>query len=354
MKKLVVIDDEYIVVEGIKAMIARLQIDYEVVGFAYDGISALEVIEKTAPDIVITDIRIPGMDGLSLIECAKEILPDTIFIVISGYQEFEYARRALSLGVRGYIDKPITMNKLKDILAKIEEEDSHKSLLSLKEEKQDTIQLLVDQLMKSIRHAENENIRPYFTEVLTELKAEFKNFESYRGEVYKVVCVCLGIFFEEHKIHDLDKHFPSYKNLEILKTYEEMDAYAYVIADRMTEKLKVLNTGSVHQIIVQLLEFINENYSKDVGLNEFADRVSMNPAYLSILFKDEVGVSYVKYLTKVRIDHAKELLLAGKKVTEVSELVGYHDYRYFCNIFKKNDGQTPNEYKGNIRKIKEI
>ena len=72
MYRLVVIDDEYIVVQGIKALISRLKLDYEVVGAAYDGIQGLEAIRSEKPDVVITDIRIPGLDGLSVIEAAKE------------------------------------------------------------------------------------------------------------------------------------------------------------------------------------------------------------------------------------------------------------------------------------------
>lgn len=122
MYRLVVIDDEYIVVQGIKALISRLKLDYEVVGAAYDGIQGLEVIRSEKPDVVITDIRIPGLDGLSVIEAAKEECPDTYFIVISGYSEFVYAQRALTLGVKDYIDKPVTADKLKKALTRIEDE----------------------------------------------------------------------------------------------------------------------------------------------------------------------------------------------------------------------------------------
>ena len=126
MHRLVVIDDEYIVVEGIKAIIQREKLNCEVVGFAYDGIEALEVIRRERPDIVITDIRIPGLDGLSLIEEAKEFLPDTSFIVISGYTEFEYARRALTLGVKSYIDKPVTIEKVSEVISMIDTENERK------------------------------------------------------------------------------------------------------------------------------------------------------------------------------------------------------------------------------------
>ena len=80
-------------------------------------------------------------------------------------------------------------------------------------------------------------------------------------------------------------------------------------------------------MITQLLDYINLNYSQDFGLNEMAEIVHMNHAYLSILFKDEVGISFVMYLTQIRMAHAKELLLKGEKVQDVSVAVGYNNYR---------------------------
>ncbi|MCR5716527.1 MAG: response regulator, partial [Lachnospiraceae bacterium] len=119
MRRLVIVDDEYIVVEGIKAIIQRTGMDIKVVGSAGNGREALETIREMQPDLVITDIRIPYLDGLSLIEECREFLPETDYIVISGYTEFEYARRALLLGVKGYIDKPVTIEKLKDVIDRI-------------------------------------------------------------------------------------------------------------------------------------------------------------------------------------------------------------------------------------------
>ncbi|MDO4650102.1 MAG: helix-turn-helix transcriptional regulator, partial [Eubacteriales bacterium] len=83
-------------------------------------------------------------------------------------------------------------------------------------------------------------------------------------------------------------------------------------------------------------------------LNELADRARMSTAYLSVLFKSEVGTSFIKYLTELRIKKAKGLLKQGLKVKDVSEQVGYSNYRYFCDIFKKYTGQTPHEYKESI------
>ena len=112
MPNLVVIDDERIVVEWVRTMISRSHGNYQVVGSAGNGIQGLAVIRQKKPDIVITDIRIPGMDGLSLIEQVRTEFPGTAFIVISGWQEFSYAQRALKLQVMDYIDKPLNQEKL--------------------------------------------------------------------------------------------------------------------------------------------------------------------------------------------------------------------------------------------------
>lgn len=72
----------------------------------------------------------------------------------------------------------------------------------------------------------------------------------------------------------------------------------------------------------------------------------MTPAYFSNVFKQETGTTYIKYLTKIRMEKAKELLLSGYKVADVSSMVGYENYRYFCVVFKKYTGVTAQQFKG--------
>ena len=95
MKKIVIIDDEQLIINGIQAMISRIDDDFKVVDTASDGLTGYDIILNKKPDIVICDIRMPGMDGLSLIESIRPLLPYCIFIIISGFQEYEYAKKAL-------------------------------------------------------------------------------------------------------------------------------------------------------------------------------------------------------------------------------------------------------------------
>ena len=352
MYRLVVIDDEYIVVQGIKALLSRLKLDYEVVGAAYDGIQGLEVIRNEKPDVVITDIRIPGLDGLSVIEAAKDDCPDTSFIVISGYSEFAYAQRALTLGVKAYIDKPVTAEKLKNALTRLEKEwaknrhEDHRKVQANREKFQE-LDHMFECGIKSITEGDSGQFREYSRQAIVCLKELYPEVQDFRREFYKHLCVLSDVLIESQKQVERGT-LVSFQEMEKCETMEQVQAYGEGVLSDISKHLTADQTGSKHRVILELLTYLDEHYNLDIGLSELADRVGMSTAYLSVLFKTEVGTSYVKYLTDLRIRKAKKLLQDGYKVHEVSELVGYNNYRYFCDIFKKHEGMTPNEYKGNV------
>jgi two-component system response regulator YesN len=349
---MVVVDDEYIVVEGIKAMVKRQHPDYEVVGWAYDGLHALEVIRELQPDLVITDIRIPGLDGLSLIETAREFCPDTAFVVISGYTEFEYARRALSLRVKGYIDKPVSMDKLKAVLDQVEKERSRSKAeedgrIARRRQEQAELEQLLDRSISGIIAGDEQLLRESADASVQKMKLLYKEMLDFRRELYKYLCVISDILIENQKQISRDT-LVSFKEIEKCKTVEEICTYGEQVISDITKHISADKTGSSHRVILELLEYIDKHYQEDIGLNELADRVKMSTTYLSVLFKSEVGTSYVKYVTELRIRQAKKLLKDGHKVQEVSDLVGYNNYRYFCDIFKKREGITPSEDKNSV------
>ncbi|AIQ16642.1 AraC family transcriptional regulator [Paenibacillus sp. FSL H7-0357] len=112
--KVVIIDDEKGIVEGLKKIISRYLPECKVVGEAYNGLDGFEMIQKLLPDIAITDIRMPKADGLDMIKMLEETKVQTKFILLSGYADFEYARRGMKLGVQFYINKPVEEEELRD------------------------------------------------------------------------------------------------------------------------------------------------------------------------------------------------------------------------------------------------
>lgn len=112
MWKVIIADDENLICRLVQALVDWEALDMRVEATAENGPDALEKIKKYHPDILITDIRMPGLNGLELIKQAKEIAPELEFIIISGYAHFEYAQNAMSMGVRNYILKPIKQDEL--------------------------------------------------------------------------------------------------------------------------------------------------------------------------------------------------------------------------------------------------
>lgn len=121
MLKVFLVEDESVIREGLRDKIPWEQYGYRFVGEASDGEMALPMIRKTKPDVLITDIKMPFMDGLSLSEMVKEEFPRTRIIIISGYDDFEYARRAIVAGVDQYLLKPITRAALRNVLLEMKE-----------------------------------------------------------------------------------------------------------------------------------------------------------------------------------------------------------------------------------------
>ena len=275
MYRLVIVDDEKIVIRGIQVLLAKMDLACEVVGTASDGREALEVLRRTQPDVLITDIRIPYLDGLSLIESAQEFLTGCDCIIISAYQEFSYARRALYLGALDYIDKPVTRDKLRDAFAR---------LFARREERTGRAK------------EDGKEKEPAGTETI------------------------------------------SAANDPALQSCSGMENAAGT--EPGTEK----DVGN--ERIAGILSYLQKNYQQDIGLTELSALTGMNPAYLSVLFKETVGTSFVKYLTNLRLARAKELLQnTDLRSADIAEAVGYHDPHYFYEIFKKKTGQTPGSYR---------
>lgn len=134
MVKLLICDDEVKICRLIKNLINWEELGAEVVGMAYDGLTAMRIADEQKPDIIITDIRMPGMDGLDMIRRIREQKMNTDFIIISGYRQFDYAQKAIRYGVEDYIVKPINEKELYQMVSRIIDKRSrNRSLIRGKE-----------------------------------------------------------------------------------------------------------------------------------------------------------------------------------------------------------------------------
>ena len=159
MYKLILVDDEEEVRQGILEKIEWDKHGFEIAGEAENGLEALEIAEKVIPDIVITDIKMPFMDGLTLAGRFHEKYPTTKIIILTGFDEFEYAKKAIQLNVVEYILKPISSKELTDVLDKIkakldEEVAQKKDIEALKESYRKSLPMLREKFLISLINSE--------------------------------------------------------------------------------------------------------------------------------------------------------------------------------------------------------
>jgi two-component system response regulator YesN len=134
MWKILIIDDDFQVLEGMKKSIPWEALEAQWVGEAMDGEEGLRMIRENKPDIVITDIYMPVMNGLEMIEQLRDEGFQGEIIILSGYSDFQYARQALRLEVSDYLSKPMTIEELRSVLDKVIKELEAKELITLEQE----------------------------------------------------------------------------------------------------------------------------------------------------------------------------------------------------------------------------
>ena len=157
MFKVFLVEDEIVVREGIRKSINWEQYGFTYTGDASDGELALPMIRQIQPDLLITDIKMPFMDGLALIELVRKELPKTRIVIISGYDDFTYAQQAIRMGVEQYLLKPIIKEKMVEIL------------LEMREKLEDELRQkeYIESFRREAQEYENFSRRDFFEQIVT-------------------------------------------------------------------------------------------------------------------------------------------------------------------------------------------
>ncbi|AIQ18615.1 AraC family transcriptional regulator [Paenibacillus sp. FSL H7-0357] len=384
---ILIADDERVIREGIKRTINHLYPEYQVF-VATRAEEAVKVLEEQRIHIVLTDILMPGMNGLEFMKISKRRYPYVKWIVISAHSEFSYAQEAIRLGARDYLLKPIGKNKLEEIINNLTLEIQKDNDISRQGERlKASLRFLregVFQRLASGLDIGNLDIGPFIEDyhnfylVMVQLDPGEK---SARLEHFIVENV-LSELIELHGngfVVNFDRQ--SLLGLVTLRENERIEPFQEELRDHLNHYLKmpfqILHSGlsydfnTVPQVVKRMreasasqafeaeplkgsgekaidvaLHFIREHYYEDLSLEKMASVVFLNPAYFSQLFKQKTGQGYKEYVTSLRLEQAKLLLLNPKlKLAEIAERVGYQDMRHFTQMFRKKFQLTPTEYR---------
>lgn len=189
MYKLLVVDDEPIIVQRLQACIDWTSVEIDRIYTAYNGSEALEQVQNIKPDIIISDVCMPSLDGISFLKSLREQNIDTQVIFISGFSEFKYVKEALDYGCTGYVTKPIDDEELLEVVKK------GISNIKLKQKQSESFQKLQDTLPYAQEHLWIHAINGYFLNNGA-FSSECEKLElSYPSSRY--MCVCIQIFFQD-------------------------------------------------------------------------------------------------------------------------------------------------------------
>ncbi|MFT4416236.1 response regulator transcription factor [Fredinandcohnia humi] len=272
MLKVLIVDDELLERKALTKIITTECEGVEVIDEAQNGRVAIEKAQLHHPDIILMDIKMPGIDGVEAVKQIKQLYPNIKFIMVSAFNTFEYAKEVMQQGVKEYILKP---SRKEDILASI-----HRVKVEIEEER---------------RHAEEQN----------ELRSKMKEFMALAES----------------------KGLPP-------------------IVEDPTQSVDIWKSNQVEKILTKAKEYIDARFSESLTLEEVAEYVELSPFYFSKIFKDRLGVTFIDYVTTVRINHAKkEMLDPSKSLKEICYSIGYRDPNYFSRVFKKYTGLSPTEYR---------
>lgn len=243
--KVFIVEDEVVIREAIHRMIPWDEYGFTFCGEAGDGEMALPLIRKEKPDLILTDIKMPFMDGLTFAKLVKKEMPEVKIVIISGYDDFSYAQQAISLGIECYLLKPVSKNKLLEVLREIHG----------KYEKENAQKTYYETFQREIKEYEKNSRRDFF-EMLVSGKQESRNRYEWAEQLgmdilagaYNIVLFTMpntdagsdGYSEEMAQMQErLDDYFA--KNAEYLLFRNQMFSYAVLIKgepDSIEEKTR--------------------------------------------------------------------------------------------------------------------
>lgn len=396
MLNLVLVEDEIHTANLIKDAISWQDYGIGKCEVFYDGLSAYEYISSNPVDIVITDIKMPIMDGMTLIEKCRETNSDIKFIIITGHREFQYAYRAIKYNVFDYVLKPIQLSTLINILEKaVKETDRNDSLDSLPFENSPftkNIQSVFAGLFYNASASPSASTESFAGADIPEhilnnpcvlINLSFLNFDDFIANHWKystaqfksavmkiasletdyVYFVTLNFWFDELFILAIAKSDVSSLDENISKCMEHikrnfkdiftLDAKYHIISKSASMKQLLDNVqqdkkkeAGDSDIIEKCKAYIYENLNKQITLSDVAEHVFLNPIYLSSYFKKKTGENFSVYIRNIRVERAKQLLKKNDlSISQICESIGFSSESYFYKLFKQVTGVTPQQYR---------
>lgn len=347
MHTVLIADDERMVRMNLRTLIERDSEGFRVVSEARDGEQALKECLEHEPDLIITDIRMPGIEGLELIRRLSERNIKAEFLVVSGYSDFQYAQKALRYGVADYLLKPIDPDYFHSVMGKLSARIRSKS--EKRKVSKDwvwTWKVHAEDMAKALWSLNEEQMQSELEWIHSMLPAGEEPVDRETSDRFDYYLLVLEAALEEMNGSSLP--MPEMKPLEEWQTSSSMAEATDRIISRLAAYIRSSrNWWSYNRLMKKACEYIEQHYTdSELSLKDTAEHFELSPNYFGNLFKKESGMSFNQYLMQLRLEKAKEYLQDPMtRLYEIGEKVGFKDYAYFSRAFKKHTGISPSEFR---------
>ncbi|NGZ77590.1 response regulator transcription factor [Saccharibacillus alkalitolerans] len=391
--RVLIADDEPIIREGLREAVNWEELGMEVAGEAEDGEEALELALSLRVHLVLVDMNMPFLNGISVMRKLRERLPDCRFVIITGHDEFDYAREGIRLGVEDYILKPVNPELLRGVVLRVKEsldsEAKQAGYLKLASEQiRRNIPLLkarfgqewaegllngeeIEERLKFlglpaaspvqlcvIRWPEPEAAQPVMREsdrqlylfaaenIVSELAGERRHMLI--RDSGGLLLLFLWDAAEAEIAAHIERSVRRFLKITVQAHIESVTSGTESLPNVYKRcREAVYKDAQLSPLVRRAREYIRDYYGDpDLTLESFARDLQVSPVYLSRVLKKELGDSFVALVTHARIRKAIELLnTTDLPIYEIAEQSGYDSQHYFSTAFKKVMGVSPNQYR---------
>lgn len=347
MYNLMIVEDEEIIRKSLAGEPFWTELGFTVVGMSGNGTEAIQMMADAKPDVILVDIVMPHMDGIELIRNIRNTDKSVRCVILSAYDEFKYAQRAIELDVSAFLVKPVKDHELKHVFAKI-----YGEIFREKQEIRDggNIRELMSEMAEALHSGDAAKVK-------ATNKRFFKCFDHIESrDIPKLQMICFHMMnyicmdnkqrnaaMEPYQI-DMECHDRVMACETLSELQQTVEQEMLIIFAHINNRKKMQQD----QFVERANAYIQSHFNQKITLEEVASVVYLHPNYFSELYKVKTGQNFSDYVTQVRIEKAKHMLSNSLlRVIDISEQVGFTDYRYFCKLFKKYTGFTPLEYRSN-------
>lgn len=329
MLKLLIVDDEMLIRKGLRKILGRIGTENEVIGEAANGLEALQFIKENSPDILITDVKMPEMDGIELIKQMEISYPDIKKIVLSGFDEFNYVRDTMRRGAIDYLLKPVDEEQLAGLLKKIEkdihrENEKKAKELNLKVKLNESMPLLKEQFIRELV------LEKKYSEKKIKDKLDYYNISIPDGLYYVIIL-------------DIDNYGVTYERLGAEEARLETFIVKNIAEESLGEYLSFFSCPINHELVVVasvpadggkvLKEAINKTFSNLSQYSGVRFTISLGTAVDSM---DKLHESYAEAsrLLKCRFYNQASSVIAAETKHKGHKALSDKNFTYFSEQFE--------------------